>query len=77
MELNVNKINLLLAEQKMTKKMLAERSGVLAQNISTVIKRGKCSPLIAGKLANGFGVSVAEIVITSSAALERKKLPTE
>ena len=51
-----------LAEQRLTKKALAEKCGISPQNISTIIRRGTCEPKTAGKLAAGLGVPVAEII---------------
>lgn len=55
-------IETLMAEQGLTKKALAERSGISAQNVSTVIRRGTAEPKTVGKLAVGLGISVAEII---------------
>jgi len=56
-------IETLMAEQGLTKKALAEKSGISAQNVSTVIRRGTAEPKTVGKLAIGLGVSVAEITM--------------
>ncbi len=55
-------IETLMAEQGLTKKALAEKSGISAQNVSTVIRRGTAEPKTVGRLAVGLGVSVAEII---------------
>lgn len=55
-------IEALMAEQGLTKKALAEKSGMSAQNVSTVIRRGTAEPKTVGRLAVGLGVSVAEII---------------
>lgn len=62
MEINVLRIDTLLAEQGITKSKLAEKSGVSRQSISTILRRGTCEPLTAGKLAAGLGVRVADIL---------------
>lgn len=51
-----------MAEQGITKVILAKRSGISRQNISTVIRRGTCEPKTAGKLAVGLGVQVNDII---------------
>ena len=51
-----------LAELGWTKKQLAAVCGISAQNISTILRRGTCTPVTAGKLAAGLGVPVAEII---------------
>lgn len=55
-------IEALMAEQGLTKKALAEKSGISAQNVSTIIRRGTAEPKTVGKLAAGLGVSVVEII---------------
>lgn len=62
MKLNIRKILLLLAEKRMTKTMLAEKSGISKPNICAILGRGTCTPITAGKLAVGLGVPVIEIV---------------
>lgn len=64
MNINVIKIETILAEKGMTKAALADSCGVCRQNISTIIRRGTCEPKTAGKLAAGLGVAVSEIVET-------------
>lgn len=62
MTISATKINLLKAEQRLTNVALAERSGISRQSISTILLRGTCNPITAGKLARGLGVSVADII---------------
>ena len=62
MRLDVMKIIRLLAELGLTKSELATRSGVSRHQISTIIGRGTCAPKTAGKLAEGLGISVGEIM---------------
>mgnify|MGYP000162757329 CR=1 FL=1 len=62
MNINIIKIETLLAEKGMTKKNLAENCHMTRQNISTIIRRGTCEPKTAGKLARGLGVSVSELI---------------
>lgn len=62
MKLNVNRIELRMAERQLTRKDLSDLCGVCRQNISTIIKRGTCEPATAGKLAAGLGLRVEEIV---------------
>ena len=63
MQIDTQKIMLILAEKGLTKKAFAERSGVSRQNISTILCRGTCEPVTAGKLATGLGVSVSEFMV--------------
>lgn len=62
MKLKTQKILVILAEKRMTKAMLAESSGISRQNLCTILGRGTCTPITAGKLAAGLGVPVIEIV---------------
>ena len=62
MKLNVNKIKLVLAEKGMLLQELAAQSGISRQSVSAVMARGTCSIVTAGKLAEGLGLSVTEIV---------------
>ena len=61
MNLNTEKIEIMLAERGMTKAALAGTSGISRQSVSTIIKRGTCEPKTAGKLASGLGVTVTAI----------------
>lgn len=63
MKLDVTKIALLLAERGMSKKELAEKSGLSRQSLSTITTRGTCTPRNAGKIAIGLDVHVSEIVM--------------
>lgn len=62
MTISTPKVELLQAEQGLTNAVLAERSGISRQSVSTILRRGTCSPVNAGKLARGLGVSVADII---------------
>lgn len=62
MKISAVKIEMLLAEQGITKAALAQKCGLARQNISTIVRRGTCEPRTAGKLAAGLGVTVADIV---------------
>ncbi len=59
--INSTKIEMLLAEQSLTKAALAGKCGISRQNISTIVRRGTCEPRTAGKLAMGLGVTIEEI----------------
>lgn len=62
MTISVTKIETLLADRGMTKRGLAATCGISAQNVSTIIRRGTCEPKTAGKLAQGLGVPVTDII---------------
>lgn len=55
-------IQFYMAEKKLTVKSLAEKIGMMPQNLSNIISRGSCKPITAGRIADALGVSVAEIV---------------
>lgn len=62
MTINAQRAETKLAELGWTKKQLASVCGISAQNISTVLRRGTCTPKTAGKLAQGLGVPVSDII---------------
>ena len=62
MKLDVNKIQIILAEREMTRSALATLCGISRQNISTILTRGTCELKTAGKLAKGLETPVAEII---------------
>ena len=62
MDIKAQYIETKLAELGITKKALAAKCGICAQNVSTIIRRGTCTPVTAGKLAAGLGVPVADII---------------
>ena len=62
MEINSFKINILLAQRGMTQSELAKSCGMARQNICTILSKGKCLPITAGKIAVGLGVHVSEIL---------------
>lgn len=62
MKIDTNKVTLILAEQEMTKKVLAEKSGICRQNISIILGRGTCTPATAGKIAKALDIPIAEII---------------
>lgn len=62
MNINTARIEVILAERRITKAELAENCGMARKNFSNLLRRGTCEPRTAGKLAAGLGVSVAEII---------------
>ncbi len=62
MKLDCLRIEMALAEKGLSKSQYAERCKISRQNLSTILRRGSCEPATAGKLANGLGVSVSEIM---------------
>lgn len=62
MTINTQRIETMLAERGLTKVAYAASCGISRQSISTIIRRGTCEPKTVGKLAQGLGVPVAEII---------------
>lgn len=62
MRLNETKMQILMGEQEMNIRMLAERSGVSRQTISCIKVGKSCSPVVACKLAETLGVTVETIL---------------
>lgn len=62
MTINAQRVETILAERGLTKAALAESCGISRQNVSTIIRRGTAEPKTVGKLAQGLGVPVAEII---------------
>ena len=62
MTISTTKIEILTAEQGLTNAALAAKCGISRQSVSTILRRGSCSPVNAGKLARGLGVPVTDII---------------
>jgi DNA-binding Xre family transcriptional regulator len=62
MEIDALKVKILLAEQKKTQVKLADECEVTRQILSRVLRKGRCNPITAGKIASGLGVSVTDIL---------------
>lgn len=62
MKINVLMIEKELAKQGLTKKRLAELAGMHRQNITTVMKRGSCEAITAGRISKALGVDITEIL---------------
>lgn len=62
MKLNVKNIEVKMAEQGLTQLALAAKSGMCATVISRAFKRGTADPKTVGRLAQGLGISVAEVI---------------
>lgn len=62
MQLDVRAIDIKLAEKGMTRTSLASSAGMCRQSVSTVLKRGTCNPVTAGKLAAALDVDISDII---------------
>lgn len=56
------RIEIIMAEKQLTVGDLSVSSGIAQQNISTILRRGSCSPKTAGKIAKGLCVPVVKIL---------------
>lgn len=61
MKISKPKIKLLMAEQLLTTKELAEKMGMKGNGLSSILTRGSCLPSTAGKIASALGVAPREI----------------
>lgn len=62
MRISKQSIQFYMAEKKLTVKSLAEKIGMMPQNLSNIVSRGCCKPVTAGRIAEGLGVPVSEIM---------------
>ncbi len=62
MKIDAHKISLVMAREKLTQAALAQKCGLTRQTICTILSRGTCSVINAGRIATGLRVDVAEIV---------------
>lgn len=60
--INVKLIQQTMAAQEISYTALAEASGLSRPAISTIIKRGTCSPVNAGKIARALNIEPAELI---------------
>lgn len=63
MKIDTHLIKCTLADRQMSQVELAEKSGISRQSISTILTRGTCSVVNAGKLAKGLGLEI-EVITT-------------
>lgn len=63
MKLNTKRIKNYLAEKDMSLAELARACNMYSAGITTVLKRGTCTPRIAGRIARGMGVDLSEITL--------------
>ena len=61
MKLNVPAIKRLMAQQRLTQEALGQLAGLSRVGVSTILTRGTCTVINAGKLADALGVDVSEI----------------
>ena len=62
MKISKKLIQLYMADQKLTVKLLAEKSGMKPQNLSNILTKGHCKPATAGRIADALGVDVQKII---------------
>ncbi len=62
LKLNVFVIKKHMAVQKLTAAALAQKAGMSRQNLSTILTRGTCSIISAGRIAEALAAELEEIV---------------
>lgn len=62
MKIDTKRIKAGLADKQMTYSDLAKKSGIPKQSISTVMKRGSCSPITAGKIAKALEIDSMDLI---------------
>ena len=65
MQLNTDKIRILIAQQRLNRQQLADKSGVSRVTISTLLCRGTCQTETAIKLSEALGVE-PEVILRSA-----------
>ena len=63
MNINVTRIEVILANKGLTRAALGKMAGISRQSISTILARGSCSTINAGKIARALGVDAEELVV--------------
>lgn len=71
MTIDATKIELLMAEQGLSQIELGKRCEISRQSISSIIRRGRAEPKTIGKLANGLGVTVMEIILQNESQVQK------
>ena len=61
MKLNLQRIQMVMADRQMSKGALARRMGIAPSTLTAKFRRGRCSPSSAGRMAEALEVPVAEI----------------
>lgn len=61
-KLNISEIKRLSAVRKVSNTELSERSGISRQSISTILRRGTCTAVNAGRLADALKVDAGTIM---------------
>ena len=62
MNFSSERVQVLMAEKKLSTVSLASKSGLSRPTVTSALKRGTCNPITLGKMADGLGVKVADII---------------
>lgn len=62
MKINSGFIRLCIAERSMTLNDVERKGGIAPNSLASILRRGSCSTVTAGRIARGLGVPVARIV---------------
>ena len=61
MKLDLQRIQMIMAERQMSKGALSRLMGIAGCTLTAKFRRGRCSPSSAGRMAEALEVPVAEI----------------
>lgn len=62
MNINTKAAKIALVRKGMTMAALAEKAGLTSRAVGTILKRGSCSIISVGKLANALDMDVEELM---------------
>ena len=61
MKIKSDVIRRALVDRELTFRDLEHKSGIASNTVSRILKKGVCSPVNAGRIARGLGVTIDEI----------------
>ena len=62
MTIDKKRVEIRMGELGLSRKDLGERCGIKPQNVSTLLRRGTCTPKTAVKLAGALNLPTADII---------------
>ena len=62
MKINRSKIEIILAQKRMTRASMASKASISRQSISTILTRGTCEPRTLGRIAAALEVDVEQLI---------------
>lgn len=70
MKINSGFIRLCIAERSMTLKDVEHKGGIAPNSLASILRRGSCSTVTAGRIAKGLEISVADILCVEGGELD-------